>query len=356
MRKISLFGVKMELPNSKTCLIQYFTLILHCYFVKVNMKNESKIINYLHDSFGWNVEIENFDAFRGRLPYVLLSAAEFSVVRCNDFKGVAIEPKPEYDFRMIRNLVNTVERKTGIPALLILENLDAYQRRVLIDNRTNFIVPDRQIFFPVLGILLNERGLGVRQSKSDMLSVVAVAMVVYQLTKRNLQGKSVSQIAEIMGYSVKTLSLAVNELEQNGFVAFRQEGRKKLMDFILSPKEMWEKIYDMSDSPVEKRMFTVNDEIMKEIGVKASDSALSDVSMLAPPQQPVYAVYARNPRLRELNLNQNDGTSIIEVWKTDPKLTAVNGNLDIFSLALSYKDDDDPRVKKEIDKILTEKL
>lgn len=320
------------------------------------MKNEGKIINYLNDSFGWNVEIESFDVFRGRIPYALLSAAEFSVIKCEDFRGVAIEPKPEYDFRMIRNLVNTVERKTGIPALLILENLDAYQRRVLIDSRTNFIVPDRQIFFPVLGILLNERGLGVRQSKSDMLSAVAVALIVYQLTKRNLQGKNVSQIAEIMGYSVKTLSLAVNELEHNGFVAFRQEGRKKLMDFILSPKEMWEKIYDMSDSPVEKRMFTVNDELMKEIGVKASDSALSDVSMLAPPQQPVYAVYARNPRLRELNLNQNDGTSIIEVWKTDPKLTAVNGNLDIFSLALSYKDDDDPRVKKEIDKILTEKL
>lgn len=356
MRMISLLGVKEELSMPNICLSQYFTLILHCYFVEVNMKKESKIINYLYTSFGWNVEIESFDAFRGRIPYALLSASEFSLIKCGDFRGVAIEPKPEYDFRMIRNLVSTVERKTGIPALLILENLDPYQRRVLIDSRINFIVPDRQIFFPVLGILLNERGLGVRQSKSDRLSAVAVALILYQLSKRSLQGKSVSQVAEIMGYSVKTLSLAVNELEQNGFVSFRQDGRKKLLDFYLSPKEMWDKMYDMSDSPVEKRMYTVNDEITKEIGVKSSDSALSDMSMLAPPQHPVYAVYARNPRLKELALNPSDGTSIIEVWKTDPKLTAVNEDLDIFSLALSYKDDDDPRVKKEIDKILTEKL
>lgn len=320
------------------------------------MENESKLINYLHASLGWNIEIESFDAFRRRLPYALLSAAEFSIIRCEGFKCVVIEPKLGYDFHMIRNLVSTVGLKTGIPSLLILENLNSYQRRVLINSRINFIVTGKQIFFPVLGILLNERGLGVRPPKSERLSAVAIALIVYQLSKRSLQGKSVSQAAEIMGYSVKTLSLATNELEQNGFVSFCHDGRKKLLDFILSPKEMWDRMYDMSDSPVEKKLFTVNDDIIKEIGVKASDSALSDVSMLAPPKQPLYAVYARNPRLKELGLNPNDGTSIVEVWKTDPMLTAVNGGLDIFSLALSYKDDDDPRVKKEIDKTLRQVL
>ncbi len=346
----------MEFSKSDIWLFQYFTLILHCYFDEVNMKNEGKIKNYLSASFGWNVEIESFDTHKGKLPYALLSTAEYTVVRYKDFECVGIEPRQGYDFRMIRNLVGTVERKTGMTSILILENMDSYQRRILIDSRINFIVPDKQIYLPSLGILLNERGLGVRQPESEKLSAVAVAVVILQLSKRSLQGKSVSQVAEIMGYSVKTLSLAVNELEQNGFVSFRQYGRKKLLDFNLSPKEMWDKMYDMSDSPVEKRMYTVNDEITKEIGVKSSDSALSDMSMLAPPQYPVYAVYARNPRLKELALNPSDGTSIIEVWKTDPKLTAINEGLDIFSLALSYKDDDDPRVKKEIDKILTEKL
>lgn len=49
---------------------------------------------------------------------------------------------------MIRNLVCTVERKTEMAALLVIENLDSYQRRVLIDSRINFIVPDKQIYFP----------------------------------------------------------------------------------------------------------------------------------------------------------------------------------------------------------------
>lgn len=353
---IRVFGVKAEFSKSNIWSFQYFTLILHCYFDEVNMKNEGKIKNYLSTSFGWKVEIESFDTNKGKLPYALLSTAEYGVVRYKDFECVAIEPKQGYDFRMIRNLVGTVERKTGMTAILVIENLDSYQRRVLIDSRINFIVPDKQIYLPSLGILLNERGLGVRKYESEKLSAVAVAVIVFQLTKRNLQGKSVSQVAEAMGYSVKTLSLAVNELEQHGLVSFRQEGRKKLLDFTLSPKEMWEKMYALSESPVEKRMYTTEASIMSEIGVKASDTALSEVSMLVPPRQPVYAVYGRNPRLNELSLNPNDGTAIIEVWKTDPKLTAVNGNMDIFSLALSYKGEDDPRVKKEIDKILIEKL
>lgn len=356
MKTYSLIGVLLDYSLSRTCLFQYFTLIFHCYFNKVNMKNEGKIKEYLLNSFGWNVKFDSPDSLKGCLPYALLGAAEYAIISYADFSGVAIEPRTNDDFRMIRNLVDTVERKTGKPALLVLEGLDSYQRRVLIENRINFIVPCRQLFLPVLGILMNERGLGFRQSSQDTLSPVATAIIMNQLSKGNIQGRSVSQVAEAMGYSVKTLSLAVNELEEQGLVTVRQEGRKKLLDFTYSPKELWDKTYTLADSSVEKRMFTAKKALAAEIGIKASDSALSEVSMLSAPQQDVYAVYARNPRLKELELNQNDGSAIIEIWKTDPALTAENGNADIFSLALTYKEDDDPRIRKEMDKLLAEKL
>lgn len=341
---------------SNTCIFQYFTLILYCYFDEVNMENIGKIKEYLLNSFGWNVEFEDFDTLNGKLPYALLAAAEYVLIRYQDFNGVAIVPKSEDDFRVTRNLVSTVERKTGMPALLILESLDHYQRRVLVDNRINFIVPNKQIYLPAVGMLMNERGLGVRQSVSDRLSGVATAIITLQLSKGTLQGKSISQAADIMGYSVKTLSLAVCQLEENGLVSLKPDRRKKILDFVLSPKELWDKAFNLSDSPVEKRMFTVDKELASKIGIKASDSALSEISMLAGPPQEVYAVYARNPQLNDLKLNPNDGSVIVEIWKTDPALAATNGIVDIFSLTLTYKDDDDPRIRKELDKLLTENL
>lgn len=338
------------------CVCQYFTLLLHCYFGKVNMKNIGKIKDYLLNSFGWKVEFEDFDKLRGKLPYSLLEAAEYTVLRYRDFKGVAIEPKSEDDFRLTRNLVNTVERKTGMRVLLILESLAPYQRRVLIDNNINFIVPNKQIYLPAVGVLINERGLGVYKAVTDKLTGVSTAIITLQLSKGTLQGKSISQAAVIMGYSVKTISLAVSQLEDNGLVSLRQEGRKKILDFLLPPAELWYKAYALSESPVEKRMFTANKEMASKIGIKASDSALSEISMLAEPQQEVYAVYGRNPQLNALELNPSDGSTIIEIWKTDPVLSSTNGIADIFSLALSYKDDDDPRVRKELDKLLNENL
>lgn len=356
MKTYSLIGVLLDFSLARTCLFEYFTLILHYYFNEVNMKNEGKIKEYLLNSFGWDVRFDSPDSLKGCLPYALLGAAEYAIISYADFSGVAIEPRTSDDFRMIRNLVDAVERKTGKPALLILEGLDSYQRRVLIENRINFIVPCRQLYLPALGILMNERGLGVRQSPQDTLSTVATAIIVNQLSKGNIQGRSVSQAAEAMGYSVKTLSLAVNELEERGLVTVRQEGRRKLLDFTLSPKELWDMINTLADSPVEKRMFTDKKTLATEIGIKASDSALSEVSMLSAPQQEVFAVYSRNPRLKELDLNPIDGSAAIEIWKTDPALTAEDGNADIFSLALTYKEDDDPRIRREIDKLLTERL
>lgn len=346
----------MAILELEICISHYFTLILYCYFAKVNMKDEGKIIDYIQNSFGWSVKFKSFDAYKGKLPYSLSGAADYALIECEDFRGVAILPKLEDDFRMIRNIVSNIERITGLKAVLILEGIDSYQRRSLIESRISFIIPDKQIYLPDIGALMTERGLGLKQLSADRLSMVATAILLVHLSGKSLKGKSVTDIADIMGYSVKTLSLAVKELEQQGLITILQEGRKKLLDFRLSSKELWEKVVEIGENPVEKRLFTSDIDLATEIGVVASDSALSEISMLSSPVQPIFAVYNRNPRIKELNLNLHDGSAIIEVWKSDPALSSKNGLTDVFSLALTYKDDDDPRIKKELDKIIAETL
>ena len=336
--------------------IQYFTLILYNYFIEVNMKNKSKIKEFIQNGFGWIVEFENFDSYKGKLPYILLEAAEYSLIICDGYKGVAIQPKEEDDFRMTKNIALNIERITGLKSILILGCLDSYQRKSLTENHISFIIPGKQLYLPDLGAMMSERGMGLKSVVSDKLSAVATTVVLLHLSHKSLQNKNVTALADMMGYSVKTLSLAVKELEQHGLVSIRQEGRKKLLDFKLPSNKLWEKVKELSENPIEKRLFTSDVSLAKEIGMLASDSALAELSMLSSPNQPVYAVYCRNPRLKELKLNAHDGSAIVEIWKSDPSQTAKNGILDIFSLALSYKDDDDPRIRKELDKLINESL
>ena len=54
--------------------------------------------------------------------------------------------------------------------------------------------------------------------------------------------------------------------------------------------------------------------------------------MLTLPSNKTFAVYKRDKRIKELELNPSVGTSVIEIWKADPKLNAKNGNADIWKI------------------------
>lgn len=81
------------------------------------MNSTGKIKSYLHDSFGWEVDIENFDSHKGKLPYAIIEAANYALIKCMDLYAIAVEPKPETDFRLVRILVDIVERRIGIPEI-----------------------------------------------------------------------------------------------------------------------------------------------------------------------------------------------------------------------------------------------
>ncbi len=320
------------------------------------MKNEGKIKRYLYNSFGWEVSFEEIPEIRKRLPYALLESAEYSRMTLDGIQAVVVYPRSGTDLRTTKQILRTAEKRLQIPTVLILDNIDTHQRRSLVENRINFIVSEKQIYLPSIGIYFNERGLGVKSIDNQGLSAIATAVIILQICKGSLQGKSVTEVASLMGYSIKTLSLAVKELEQQGLLSVKVEGRKKMLDFNLSSKDLWEKAYPLMKSPVEKKMFTFNLALAEEIGVKSSDSALAEVSMLATPNQDSYAIYARDPRLKELPLNPSDGAVVIEIWKTDPHKTSEEGIADIFSLALTYKGDDDPRIKRELTNLINRKL
>ena len=338
------------------CLFGYFTLSLHFYFKEVNMQYQGNIKEYIQQSFGWNVRFSSLNDVKNRIPYGIFNAADYDCVEIDNFKGVAIKPYSEDDFRMIKNIATTLEKRLDMPVILILDGINSYQRKSLIESRIGFVIPGKQIYIPQMGALMSERGLGVNVSTIEKLSTVAGAIITLHLGAKSLQGLSISDVAKIMGYSIKTLSLAAAELERLGLISFKLEGRKKLLDFPLSNKELWEKAFPMIDSPVEKVLYSSNLALASEIGVKSSDSVLSEISMLTSPPQDTYAIYVRDHNLGELNLNDSTGDIKVEVWKTNPAIFTKNGIMDIFSLALSYKNDDDPRVWKELNKLINEAL
>ena len=322
----------------------------------VNMDYKGNIKKYLSTTLGWKVNFDEIGSLIDKISFGFVGGADYSLINVDGFNGVAIKPLGEIGFAAVKRMAITVGRNLGLIPVLILERMDSHQRQSMIKDRINFIVPGKQIYLPAIGIWLSERGLGQPAIKNDMLAPLATAVIVYVLARNITDEMTVSELAERMGYSVKSISLAAAELNRHELISIRQEGRKKYLRFMSPLKMLWKKAYSLAPNLVEKRMF--GNDIMKVGAVcqKASDTALSEESMLAPPHQDIFAVYSRNPQLKTLDLNPTEGSVVVEVWKINPALTAKDGIVDPFSLALSYKGDDDPRVGIELSNLIEKSL
>lgn len=108
--------------------------------------------------------------YQYKLPYTLLSAADYGILKIEGLKFAILKPAKE-DFRHTKNLVVNIERRKNLP-VVVLDSLDTYQRKSLIESKINFIITERQLYVPTIGILLNERGMGHRNTFNETFSSI----------------------------------------------------------------------------------------------------------------------------------------------------------------------------------------
>ena len=113
-------------------------------------------------------------------------------IKIEGLKFVILKPAKE-DFRNTNNLVVNIERRLNLP-IVVLDSIDTYQRKSLIESKINFIIPERQLYVPTIGILLNERGKGHRNTFNEKLSSISTMILLMHLNKKTKEGKSVQKL------------------------------------------------------------------------------------------------------------------------------------------------------------------
>ena len=84
------------------------------------------------------------------------------------------------------------------------------------------------------------------------------------------------------------------------------------------------------------------------------ETALSERSMLSAPPTPVFAATGaalRDSAVFEQADSKDDARSVIQVWSYDPGVIGADG-VDGYSLYLSLKDVNDPRVQGELEDMM----
>jgi DNA-binding MarR family transcriptional regulator len=256
----------------------------------------------------------------------------------------------------IRKHLFEIGKRWDGEVVYVAAGIDSARRKQLIDQKVPFVVPGNQVFLPMLGIDLREHFRSVRGA-AESLSPSTQAVFLHALHRRENGAFSPQEMAAALGYSNMTLSRAFDELEIAGLGRHSIQGRRRLMEFSGSGRDLWEKARPLLRTPVSRTVMVKasNDEIGAPV---AGLTGLAVYTSLAEPEIPVIAV-ARSawPDLRTrfpkaVAMSAESPAVEIEVWTYPPRAVADGPSVDRLSLYLSLRGTADERVEAALDELL----
>ena len=278
-----------------------------------------------------------------------------------EFHGMPLlfaEPKGKVATpRCLSVTANNLTSLLQLPIVFLLPACPAYERQRLIDKDVYFVVSEKYIHLPML--LANERVRKTKQAKT--LTPVAQYLLLYHLQIGSIEGMAARDIEDKIPYSYASITLGLTCLEDLGLCKKVAEGSKrKVIHFDMKGMNLWEQAQSFLVNPVEERIYCdglLSDDSFPECGI----NALAHYTRLNPdPERTIMmsVKQLRNFKSSEalVRPNEFDGNIIIEAWKYPP-VTAIGVKaewVDKLSLAISLREDEDPRVEGEVERLINE--
>ena len=231
---------------------------------------------------------------------------------------------------------------------MMFDQLASYERNRYIEQGVYFVVSGKYVFLPFF--LINARDSA--PINKERLQPAAQYLLLYHLQRKSLEGCTLSDMEKLLPYNYLAVSRAVRQLEVTYLVDVdvSNNGTKRI-HFEKEGKQLWEVAEPLMQNPI-KSVWYADEEVAQ--GVVGGINALSHYSALNPERMQTKVIH--EPEFRKAketgalpDLNILDGDTRIEVWKYPPVIEKEVGFVDRLSLVLSLREDDDPRVEKEIE-------
>ena len=248
------------------------------------------------------------------------------------------------------------------PVIIALPEIAPGERKQMIAHGVAFVVPDKQLFAPQMGIILTERFGAEPQRGRELLSPATQALLIWFLNHHPVQQTwHPFEEAVALGYAGMTATRAVRELLQFDLFELEMRGRAKYLKLQRSGRELWEKAKPHLRTPVLRTLWTYDERLVQVTGARwAGESALARLTMLNEPRQPVVALTGEaEQRAKQAGIFFEpraiaDGISV-QVWRYESGMPAKEKMVDPLSLWLSMRDIRDDRIQMALDE-MEEKL
>jgi hypothetical protein len=312
---------------------------------------------YFYNTLGVEINLQRLpEREQKTIPLYLRSMYTFKTTQLFERDILFLEQKEnEYlTAEQYRKHIKIVENAFDRPGVLILEPIEAYNRKRLIEKQIAFIIPGKQMFIPQLLIDLKEFRY-TAQKKNEKIQPAAQCLLLFHLLKENVEKMNFKKIAEKLNYTPMTITRVVNELADKNLC--RIEGKKdKRVIFKEGKRALWDMAFPYLQTPVKRKIY-IEEYIENNLIYKTEFSALSFYTNMSEDQIDCYAIsktdYLYLKKHNQINItNKIEGRVCLEIWKYAPGILADNRIVDPLSLYLTFKETKDERVEIEIDRMV----
>ena len=314
------------------------------------------IHDILKANFGIDCKSEEIE-IKG-LPMYMLSGRKFYRIFMDEYAFLLIELPATDKFGVVA-LAKQLKQycdKTGMEAAFLIGWLTKAQRDALIGRKIPFVSLPDQAYLPFLGIVLRNSFKKAADVSIDKMMPATQSLFLYILYHKDNGYIVKKQAAEDLSLTRTSITRSSKQLKQMDLIEEEQQGKEIRMIPLASGRDLYERAKDFLINPVQKRLF-INENGTKSKLFLAGESMLSRHSMLGSPRYETYAAYKGSVEMESLELidplwQPDRGSMVLELWKYDPALFAVKGEVDPVSLAMSLSESEDERVQGELEEYL----
>lgn len=225
----------------------------------------------LHQKIG----LEKYDELE-RLPLIIQTNYDLYKMEIGGKYCLLASPKEKIGLAVLRKQQKRLEQLTGLRCVLYLTQMNYYMKDRMVEEGIPFILEDRQVYMPFLGILLakNEERVLRACSQVSFLTQKLLLVALYN----EWDGVTVTMAAAYLDVSKMSVTRCFDEIESLEIPVLRKKGRIRTITNYGNKKEMWETIKPFMKMPVIQE-FYLEEDISPNL-IKSGNSALSELSML----------------------------------------------------------------------------
>ncbi len=288
----------------------------------------------------------------GNMPNYIASRYRIRKVTLDGKEALFLYPKTELDsVSTIKKQIDRIGKVSGVPVVLVLENLTYRKKEYLLRERIPFIVEGKQIYLPFFAVYLQERGDGEKLTTESLLPSAQLLLLCY--IYHGCGEFPASEAEKELNFTATSISRASRQLEELGLIHLKKQGVQKIIYSDRLPEELFSDAEKVLKNPVKRTIFVPKSEIHKKL-LLSRYSALSEYSMLNPPETYFLATdsVAAWETVSSGTMQDTEDQYAVELWRYDPKKLADGKCVDRLSLSLSLRDDKDERVEEAVEEML----